>query len=238
MKGAILWLAGKEPDEIILARIEGEMKEAEVNATKALEELGGLIAGYKRESLSLKPKVEKLEKDISTLLNAGKEAEAGELAQEFEITEADYIEKTRLWNETTEELRVRMRESEIEIEKAQKQLHKIKSDKKRADINDHLNALRKATSTRRFDTSGLQDDILKVSERNQSRLDKSEGTKMVLDLGLEKKKRELEITETVRQASQAESLARFAAKRNISVGQATDKTESAPSIGDKPKTKA
>lgn len=217
VQGFGYFLLGKEPDEIKLARAEAEIRQQEAQTMQALEESGSLIATYEREVITLEPQVQEMESNIRALLAAGREDLASELASEFEELETRYLIAKDTLKNSKEDLKVRHEEAEIAMNKLATRFKNIKDNRKRAKIDERLNSLRKATSSKRFDTSGLQEDLIQLDERTKEKLDRNAGTRMVLDLGTEKAKAAVEKEQAIKAATGKSKLARFAATRGITL---------------------
>lgn len=228
------------PDSILIPRIEAQMNKREVAANQAQEQLAMFVARAKREMKELQKPKEKLEAEIATLLERGLTEAAGERMEAFEQLEDEFNAKEEEYTTGLADFEAAYEESQIAIKEMANKLKAIKSQSARAQTATKLNDLRKAVGNTKFEVGGLNDDIQLSENRSREALDQATGTKMMLDKKTEQTREKTKETKDVKAATNAASLARFAAKRGLSVAGANSTTSSSPApiMQDEVKTKA
>jgi len=217
LDGIGLMLLRMVPDSILIPRIEAQMMRKEETANQALEALATFVKRSERELTGLKKSYEQAETEIQALVTKGLNDAAAERMEEFEILENDYKAKVEEYESGKADFESSYGEAQLAIVEMKKKLAAIKNDSARAHATGQLNDMRKAVSGTRFEAGGLNDDVNLINERNQDRLDRAAGTKMMLDKSTGKTKERVAETKAVRAATGEAKLARFAAKRNLAV---------------------
>lgn len=243
LDGIALMFLRMVPDSILIPRIEAQMARKEEAANRALEQLAMYVKRSERELGELRPAFEIKEAEIQNLISKGLTDAAAEMMEEFDALEAEYKAKVQEFESGKADFEVSYAEAQMAIQDMQKQLKAIKSDSARAQATEHLNELRKSVSGTRFEAGGLVDDLNLIKDRNRDRIDRSAGTKMMLDKQTGRTREKVETNKAVQKANNEARLSRFAAQRNISVPNSTPATPAAsegpaPIMQDSEKEKA